>query len=344
MVYVCFFAGQFYNNTVHSVGMYGLWMFERYTPTVTAVFKTLTVYNSVKGAECVYCGNVQFHDFVIVNMEQAGIEYKMIVPGIGPFTKDIGPVIKGACIAAYDHGKKLTVQNRARSVAIVLPYKDGLLLLSNAYINYDGFNNTNGVAVFMLTTITGTTGDFNGGYEIKSMQSKFVNSASNIFCARWTHEFHFTDVDGSLTGGANQTVVATAGHLPTPNCTLNTTIVAKDCKDVSICNNYVRFVRIAWNAFHPTSISGKMVNMTDISTGKSVLGHFEKKRITHVLGWMVLLVMGQTYRMSFDNTEHITNITYNAMFTAFQVSLFDIQLCIPLMCNFLQMINKHVLT
>ena len=53
--------GEFYNNTVHSVGWYGLWIFEDYFPkqggycgsTVDepAVFRNLTTWNSLRGGK-----------------------------------------------------------------------------------------------------------------------------------------------------------------------------------------------------------------------------------------------------------------------------------------------------
>ena len=51
--------GRFENNVVHSVGWYGLWVFEKYFPKVggccrctepePAIFKTLTTWNSLRG-------------------------------------------------------------------------------------------------------------------------------------------------------------------------------------------------------------------------------------------------------------------------------------------------------
>ena len=51
--------GTFENNVVHSVGWYGLWVFEKYFPKVggccdcdvdtPAVFKTLVTWNSLRG-------------------------------------------------------------------------------------------------------------------------------------------------------------------------------------------------------------------------------------------------------------------------------------------------------
>lgn len=69
--------GEFSNNTVHSQGWFGLWLFQVYTPmesglcsarTPTAArFYSLTTWNCEKGAEWVVGGAVQFHDFLLVS-------------------------------------------------------------------------------------------------------------------------------------------------------------------------------------------------------------------------------------------------------------------------------------
>lgn len=61
--------GEFYNNTVHSQGWFGVWIFEEFFPTLSgkckatdygkAAFRNLHVWNCEKGYECVDCGCVQ---------------------------------------------------------------------------------------------------------------------------------------------------------------------------------------------------------------------------------------------------------------------------------------------
>ena len=88
--------GVFNNNTVHSQGWFGLWIFQVYHPMKygacdsnepeTAKFYGLTTWNCEKGAEWVLGGAIQFHSFLIVSSGRwAGIEMKLIedrTPGI----------------------------------------------------------------------------------------------------------------------------------------------------------------------------------------------------------------------------------------------------------------------
>ena len=81
--------GQFFNNTVHSSGRFGLWIFPGYTPSYSrfcsfyyptvAKFEYLTAYLNDKGAEWETSSNLQFRNFLLFDNAEAGIETKNIV-------------------------------------------------------------------------------------------------------------------------------------------------------------------------------------------------------------------------------------------------------------------------
>jgi len=50
-------------------------------------------------------------------------------------------------------------------------------------------------------------------------------------------------------------------------------------------------------------------------------GPFAKKRMTHKLGWMVIIPNGETLKVAFKDAEHMTNISFTGIFYSYSVSL-----------------------
>ena len=59
---------------------------------------------------------------------------------------------------------------------------------------------------------------------------------------------------------------------------------------------------------------------------------FQKKRMTHPNGWMVLLPQGETYILEFENAEHMSNMSFNGQLSLFGVSNFNIIFIAILLC------------
>jgi hypothetical protein len=80
--------GIFYNNSVHSNGRFGLWIFPGYTPSISgmcrdsrpsaAVFQKFVSYLSEKGAEWEMSSSVQFKEFTVYDHFSAGITTQTI--------------------------------------------------------------------------------------------------------------------------------------------------------------------------------------------------------------------------------------------------------------------------
>ena len=75
---------EFKNNTAHTFGRYGLWIFPIYNPMEgggcdakvhkPAKFETFTAWNCMRGAEVDVGGAVQFVENVVLDNDLAGIE------------------------------------------------------------------------------------------------------------------------------------------------------------------------------------------------------------------------------------------------------------------------------
>jgi len=80
--------GLWSNNTVHSTGRFGLWIFPGYTPTPTgscsdsspavATFSHMQAYGNDKGGEAVNSNAVVFRNFTVWDMSSAGVETKLL--------------------------------------------------------------------------------------------------------------------------------------------------------------------------------------------------------------------------------------------------------------------------
>ncbi len=79
--------GRFFNNSVHSSGEFGLWVFPKFLPQNSqwdstikpAVFESFTSYSCDKGAEFDQSNNLQFKNFIVWDQYSVGIETQTII-------------------------------------------------------------------------------------------------------------------------------------------------------------------------------------------------------------------------------------------------------------------------
>ena len=143
--------GKFFNNSAHSVGRFGLWIFPGYSPSITgkcgdtsgsaAAFDTLTSYSNDKGAEWVMSNNVQFKNFVIYDVISSGIETKTIVSNSNPNTDyssyfydaNNGPSIVNAIIIGNSDP---SARSAITSKGLVLAWDRGQLIQNVKFLNF----------------------------------------------------------------------------------------------------------------------------------------------------------------------------------------------------------------
>ncbi|KAI8520654.1 Fibrocystin-L [Branchiostoma belcheri] len=139
--------GEFYNNTVHSQGWYGIWIFENYFPTENgacgggrpepAKFYKLTAWNNHKGAEWVNGGALQFIDFVMASNDEIGIDIK----GIGgtEWGEEFGAVIKNGYMIGHLDALNETYPSgtHCQLNGIALPYSPRMTVNGTTFINHD---------------------------------------------------------------------------------------------------------------------------------------------------------------------------------------------------------------
>uniref|UniRef100_A0A3B4U1D6 PKHD1 like 1, tandem duplicate 2 n=1 Tax=Seriola dumerili TaxID=41447 RepID=A0A3B4U1D6_SERDU len=311
--------GEFHNNTVHSQGWFGLWIFKDFFPMKNggcrsrspqpAVFNTLTTWNCEKGAEWVNVGAVQFNGFVMVNNEKAGIEAKRIFQwAVSSFGEEGGATVSNSTIVG--HVDELALgDDYCTRLGVITPFDDGMSVLNTKFLNFD----RSSCAAIGVTTIDGTCGDRCGGWAVRFSGVQYVNSP-NKAKFRWEHEVQLVDTDGSLTGKVDHKVVPMSPLLDPAHCSQSAEWSVGF--PGAVCDHTVDFHRLSFNNPSPTSLKAKDVILTN-SHGSSVVPYL-KKRMTHKFGWMALLPSGKTYNWYFDDMDHITNITYSAKFYGFE--------------------------
>ncbi|XP_052286416.1 fibrocystin-L-like [Dreissena polymorpha] len=304
--------GIFYNNSAHSFGWFGLWVFEHYFPkkggcggteVAPAVFERFFSWNNDKGAEAVNVGALQFKDFVLVQNRLAGYEGKLIsgLPGYG----ESSSMVKDSLIV----GTTTVIPNDEQgctSGGVVFPYGRGFRLVNVRFVNFADSS----CAAMRWTRITGTCSFLCGGFIYHTEALKFVNAPNKAIYA-WDWEGIILDKDGTATGKAagNWTILPTTGTVPS-DC--ENTAAFSIGQPASMCPPQHKWHRYAFKDPLPKSLEGK--NFTIENQYGITQVQFAKKRITHKPGWMCALLSKASYKFSFQNGEQIKNISWVGRF------------------------------
>ncbi|XP_061122944.1 PKHD1 like 1, tandem duplicate 1 [Syngnathus typhle] len=317
--------GEFRNNTVHSQGWFGIWIFQDFFPMKNggcgsttpepAVFRGLTAWNCEKGAEWVNVGAVQFVDLLAVNNEKAGLEGKLILSwAVSGFGENGGAGLFNSTIVG--HVDELGLGgDYCTHRGVIAPFADGMSVAGTKFLNFD----RDSCAAIGVTKIDGTCVDRCGGWTVRLSGLQFMNSP-NKAAFRWEHEVQLVDLDGSLTGNINHKVIPMNGLLDPAHCSESAefSLVFPG----AVCDQTVNFHRMGLNNPTPSSLQSHDLVLTN-SHGTTVIPYL-KKRLTHKYGWMGLLPSGQTLKMHLDNADQLTNISYKATFYGFEFDQFII--------------------
>ncbi|XP_038045747.1 fibrocystin-L-like [Patiria miniata] len=305
--------GEFRNNSAHTQGWYGLWVFPSYHPKTgggcnagddePAKFYSLYAWETERGAEAVDVGAVQFHDFVVSDADQAGVEYQLISAPWG----EGGALIKDLVVVAHSQISEDKKAEKCTVTGVHGPQLEGLTVDGVKFINFD--QERCSTLAYCSKCRTNQ-----GGSSVRLKGLEFYNS-TNKAAFKWEHECWFEDLDGSLTGTPNHIVLPSNPNLPPSACTQEDEY-GFGAVPGSSCDDTVRLHRLSFNNPSPSSLLGKAALFTN-AHGTTV-APYDEKRITHPKGWMVTLIEGDTYDMAFEDAGHVTNITYDATFYEYQ--------------------------
>nr|XP_055075128.1 fibrocystin-L-like [Misgurnus anguillicaudatus] len=312
---------EFFNNTVHSQGWYGLWILPEYFPMqndnsvyrtpipAPVVFRRLTSWNNEKGAEWGNVGAVQFSEFLMVNNEKAGVETKRITwDYVSGWGLEGGAAVVNSTIVG--HVDELGLGNDyCTTHGVVLPLDEGMSVINTTFVNF----NQSTCAAVGVAEIIGTCTFRCGGWSARFSGIQYYQSP-NKARFRWEYEVVLVDTDGSLTGKVNSKVVPMSNLLDPSHCS--------QVEDWSVgvpgavCDNTTNFHRLVINNPNPYSFQYNNVTLTN-SFGSCVLPYIQML-VTDYNGWMALVPTGQTYNWYFEYDYEITSMSYHGIIYGFK--------------------------
>ncbi|XP_072027284.1 LOW QUALITY PROTEIN: fibrocystin-L-like [Amphiura filiformis] len=301
---------EFYNNTVHNQGWYGIWIFPIYYPkeggacnawaSAPAEYYNLTAWHVERGAEAVEVGAVRFINFLISDAAIAGLEYQTSWDAWG------GPLIQNSVIIGHS--------DIAESIYSCT--EAGVNLPKSRYLTVDGvkFINFDRDRCAAVRACSDCKPD-EGGYQSRFQNIEYFNSPNKARW-KWQHECWLEDLDGTLIGeSANYKLLPYNPNLPADRCEWGNSDFGSSDLPGAICDETITLHRLAFNNSLPTSLKFKRTVFVN-DNGASYI-NFHKKRLTHPDGWMITLIDGDNYRWFFEDLDHLTNISYDARFEEF---------------------------
>ena len=295
--------GEFTDNSAHSMGWYGLWVFQTYFPKVNgecdggidepAIFNNLLAWKNNRGIEFhETVGALQVHNSTMLDNQEAGVEITAITgQWEGALVKDV--LIVGHSDVNADDSDFCTVSGfRA-------PHSYYLTVSDVTFMNFD----RPGCSAILACS---HCRNLQGGFLTRYNKITLINSP-NLSGWQWTYEHVHRDLDGSLTGIVNGSLLPYTGLLPSDSCSVHQ--ASSTTVNGSLCDASVDFVRIAIHSVTPSSINTRTLYLTN-QYGTSTV-NYELTRLTGPSGYMAIILKGHEHYIQWENADHLSNISYS---------------------------------
>jgi len=331
--------GRFYNNSAHSNGLYGIWLFtageKGWVPRdgtrdngycsgnrITATFGDFTAWNNEIGVEIVEGGAIRFENMTLLDNEKSGIEIIHATGAKRQNGEEYGaPTFKNSVVVAHS---KLT-ENWENGAEFCT--KSGVWSgwWGNDVENVE-FYNFDRPTCAALTNCARCKPKW-GASKTQTSGLSFTNSPNKVSW-KWIMAGHFHDLDGTLCGTPDCKVVHKRDIYDPAHCTddtddefshiwagkvesswLDLGLMENDTIKMEgyVCDDTMKFHTVGFNAYAPTSLQFN-----------DVVWHNEfgsthtpwRKKPPYKDGWTAVLPEGTTNFFFWNTLDHITNITY----------------------------------
>ena len=301
---------EFANNTAHSFGWYGLWVFPSYTPTVSgncgdnahdaAHFDGLVAWRNNKGVEVGSVGSLQLRDSVMIENRQAGIEYIRAISEL--WSEERGPLILNTIVAGYSVASDTRFCTRT---GLNTPPTYSLNVVGVTFANFDrpGCYPIQACAHCFASQ---------GGFETRYRDIRYFNAGQSKKLTRWSyaHEHSHRDLDGTLTGSRCPQILIPKSELYDPaKCQVHAP--SSHGAVGYLCDGDMKFGRIGISNPLPSFMARPAINISN--EHGNVHLPFVNLRLRSGSGYMALLQLDQTYNLIWLGGSAVTNMSYNVL-------------------------------
>ena len=295
--------GEFTDNSAHSMGWYGLWVFQAYFPKVNgacnggidepAIFNNLLSWKNNRGVEFhETVGALQVHNSTMLDNEEAGVEITAITGQWG------GAVVKDVLIVG--HSDVNSDDSAFCTVAgFRAPHSYYLSVSNVTFVNFDRPGCSAVLACSHCRALQ-------GGFLTRYNDITLIDSP-NLSGWQWTYEHVHRDLDGSLTGIVNGSLLPYTALLPSDSCSMHP--ASSTTVSGGLCDASVDFVRIAVHSVLPSSIRTRTLFLTN-QFGTSTV-NYVITRLTGPSGYMAIIPKGHEHFTRWDSGGHLSNISYS---------------------------------
>ena len=298
---------EFYNNTAHSFGWYGIWIFPSYYPVddntcnsvAPAIFDNFLSWRNNRGIEFSEVGAVQIKNSVMLDNIVAGVEYTNVRSAWGKN----GSLVENVLIVGRSdlHLQDNIGNDICSEAGLKTPHTNYLTVSNVTFVNFDREN------CYALRACSHCR-DKQGGFETR-FEKLTLDNSPNVAFWMWEHEQVFRDMDGTLTGIVGGALLPSTTILPSSSCSHHNGSFGESVNG-SVCDSNVKFGRFALTDPTPSSLTTRNLAITN-SYGTTIL-EFVLKRLALGAGYMAIVPLFETYQLDWSEGERFTNISYRS--------------------------------